>query len=105
MLAVITLHYVFISYNMKPNTLEFMYLEREDSYTHQVGRGCKIWILNLELWDVKREGLGLLYQNLVFKVVLSCFSVFCVTKFFEQLYWTLERKYRLQLLWHMRNVV
>ena len=54
---------------------------------------------------MKREGLGLLYQNLKFKVVPSCFSVFCVTKFFEQLYWTLEHKYRLQLLWHMRNVV
>ena len=42
-LAVITqplyLHYVFISYNMKPHSLEFMYLEREDSYTR---RGCKI---------------------------------------------------------------
>ena len=46
MLAVITqplsLHYVLISYNMKPHSLEFMYLEQEDSYTHQVCRGCKI---------------------------------------------------------------
>ena len=43
MLAVITqplsLHYVFISYNMKPHSLEFMYLEQEDSCTR---RGCKI---------------------------------------------------------------
>ena len=49
-LAVITqplsLHYVFISYNMKLHSLEFMYLEREDSYTRQVCRGCKIWTLN-----------------------------------------------------------
>ena len=46
MLAVITqalsLHYVYISYNIKPHFLEFMYLEREDSYTRQVCRGCKI---------------------------------------------------------------
>ena len=39
-LAVITqplsLHYVFISYNMKPHSLEFTYLEREDSYTQVV---------------------------------------------------------------------
>ena len=38
----LSLHYVFISYNMKPHFLEFMYLEREDSYTRQVCRGCKI---------------------------------------------------------------
>ena len=46
-LAVITktlsLHYVFISYNMKSRSLEFMYLEREDSNAR---RCCKIWILN-----------------------------------------------------------
>ena len=45
-LAVITqplsLHYVFISYNIKPHFLELIYLEREDSYTRQVCRGCKI---------------------------------------------------------------
>ena len=49
-LAVITqplcLHYVYISYTMKPHSLEFMYLEQEDSYTHQICSGCKIWILN-----------------------------------------------------------
>ena len=39
----LSLHYVFISYNIKPHSLEFMYLQREDSYTR---RGCKIWILN-----------------------------------------------------------
>ena len=42
-LAVITqspsLHYVFISYIMKHYSLEFEYLELEDSYT---GRDCKI---------------------------------------------------------------
>ena len=47
-LAVITqrlsLHYVFISCNMKPHFLEFMYLEREDSYTRQV---CRTWLQNL----------------------------------------------------------
>ena len=46
-----------------------MYLEREDSYTCQVCRGYKIWILNF-----KEEGLGLLYRNFLFKVFLSCFS-------------------------------
>ena len=29
----LSLHCVFISYNMKPHVLEFMYLEREDLYT------------------------------------------------------------------------
>ena len=42
MLAVITqplsLH-IIISYNMKPHSLEFMYLKREDLYTCP---GCKI---------------------------------------------------------------
>ena len=45
-LAVITqplfLHYVSISHNMKPHSLEFTYLERENSYTCQIRRGCKI---------------------------------------------------------------
>ena len=27
----LSLHYVFISYNMKPQFLEFVYLEQEDS--------------------------------------------------------------------------
>ena len=52
----LSLHYVFISYNMKPYSLEFMYLEREDSYTRQVCPGCKIWILNEELWGIKSGG-------------------------------------------------
>ena len=43
-------------YNMKPHSLEFVYLERQDLYTRQVCRGCKIWILNLELWGMKRGG-------------------------------------------------
>ena len=38
----LSLHYVFISYNMKPHSFKFLYLEREDSYTRQVCRGCKI---------------------------------------------------------------
>ena len=74
----LSLHCIFISYNMKPFFLEFMYLviEQEDSYTRQVCLGCKIWILNLELWGVKEEWLGLLYQNLVFlKIECSLFSV------------------------------
>ena len=45
-LAVITqqlsLHNEFFSYNMKPHSLELMYLEQEDSYTCKVCRGCKI---------------------------------------------------------------
>ena len=51
-----------------------MYLEREDSYTRQVCRGCKIWIFYLELWGVKRGGVGLLYQNLV--SVCVCLRLF-----------------------------
>ena len=62
----LSLHYVFISYNKKPHFLEFIYLEREDSYTSQVCLGYKTWILNLELWGEKRGGAWLLYQNLVF---------------------------------------
>ena len=45
-LAVITqpqsLHYVFISYNMKPHSLEFLYLEREDSYTRKIVVAAKL---------------------------------------------------------------
>ena len=59
------MHYVFISYNMKPHFLEFMYLEREDIYTRQVRRGCKIRILNLSFEAWEEEAIGLLYQNLV----------------------------------------
>ena len=42
----LSLQNVFISYNMKPHSLEFMYLEREDSYTRQICRGRKIWNLH-----------------------------------------------------------
>ena len=38
----LSLHYVFISYNMKPHFLKFTYLEREDSYLRQVCHGCKL---------------------------------------------------------------
>ena len=58
MLAVITqplsLHYVFIPYNMKHNSLEFMYFEREDSYTRQVCRGT-LQNLKSQLGALRRE--------------------------------------------------
>ena len=38
----LSLHYVLISCNMKPQSSEFMCLERENLYTRQVRRGCKI---------------------------------------------------------------
>ena len=34
----LSLHYVFISYNMQPHPFEFMYLEREDSYNVVVAK-------------------------------------------------------------------
>ena len=61
----LALHYVFISCNMKPHSLEFMYLEREDSYARQVCRGCKIYIRSFEAWKEEAE-LGLLYWNFSF---------------------------------------
>ena len=47
------MHYVFISDNLKPHSLEFMYLEGEDSYTRQV----LPWLqnLNFKFGALRRE--------------------------------------------------
>ena len=50
---------------MKPHYLEFIYLEREDSYTHVVVAKFEFKIKSFEAW--KEEGLGLLDWNFLFK--------------------------------------
>ena len=48
----LSLHYVFLSYNIKPHFLEFVYLERQDFYTH----AKFVVVAKLELWGMKRGG-------------------------------------------------
>ena len=74
----LSLHYVFISYSMKPHSLEFMYSEREDSYTRPSLSWWKNLILNLVLWGMKRGGASpfIPEQNFLFKRnILVCINI------------------------------